>query len=220
MEQKKKRKWLIFSDTSKSVYCYVCKLFPDHKQTYQILIDGFSDWSRTAKVLSKHEVSKSHLTAMVNMLTRSKLSGRVDSQLLTQIEKEKDYWRQVLHRVVATVKLLARLGLPLRGHRETECSGKMKGNFLTCMEYLAEFDGFLKDHLEKYEYCGSGRTSYLSHQIYDEVLTVMAEKIEMTFCEVKNLQYFSIIADSTPDVSHMDQLAFVLRYVKANGKVV
>lgn len=220
---KEKRNWLIFSETSKSVYCYVCKLFPDPKQTHQVLVDGYSDWSRTTRVLNNHETSKSHLTAMVKMLTRSKLTSRVDVQLITQVEKEKCYWRQVLYRVVATVKLLARLGLPFRGHRESDSSVsiKNKGNFLTCMKYLAEFDDFLKEHLEKYESCGSGSTNYLSHQTYDEILTLMAKKLEKSFSdEVKNAQYFSIIVDSTPDVSHVDQLTFVLRYVKSDGQIV
>lgn len=65
---------------------------------------------------------------MVNMLTRSKLSRKVDSQLMTQMENEMSDWRQLLYRVIATVKLLVRLRHPLKGPRETE----NKGNFLTC----------------------------------------------------------------------------------------
>lgn len=46
------------------------------------------------------------------------------------------------------------------------------------MEYLAEFDDFLKPHLEKYEHSRSGNTNYLS-QIYDEILNIMADKLRI-----------------------------------------
>lgn len=224
--EKEKRNWLIFSETTKSVYCYVCKLFPNPKETQHILIEGLSDWSRISKVLDIHETSKAHLTAMTSFFARSHLKSRVDYELMSQIEKEHGYWRKVLHRVVATVKLLAKLGLPFRGHREHESSqisgtNKNKGNFLSCLEYLSEFDEFLKEHLLKYEACGSGKTNYLSHQIYDEILTLMAKDLKQTLSdEAKEARYFAITVDSTPDLSHVDQLTFVIRYVTPDGQPV
>lgn len=38
--------------------------------------------------------------------------------------------------------------------------------------------------------------------------------------ELKESKYFSIIVDSTPDVSHVDQLTLVLRYVQKSGYTV
>jgi len=37
---------------------------------------------------------------------------------------------------------------------------------------------------------------------------------------VKKAKYYSIIVDSTYDISHVDQLAFILRYVLPNGVAV
>lgn len=40
----------------------------------------------------------------------------------------------------------------------------------------------------------------------------MGEKVKKTIVnEVKNAKYFSIIVDSTPDISHTEQLAFICR---------
>lgn len=38
--------------------------------------------------------------------------------------------------------------------------------------------------------------------------------------EVKKSKYFSISVDSTPDISHVYQLLFVIRYVKINDEPV
>ena len=40
------------------------------------------------------------------------------------------------------------------------------------------------------------------------------------FAEVKSTKYFSDSVDSTPDVSHVDQLTCILRYVLPSGPVV
>ena len=38
--------------------------------------------------------------------------------------------------------------------------------------------------------------------------------------ELKITKYFSISVDSTPDITHVDQLTFTIRYVSANGAPV
>lgn len=47
----------------------------------------------------------------------------------------------------------------------------------------------------------------------------MADKFEKSFCEEgKRSKYFSTNSDSTPDVSHVDQLTFILQYVNTDGE--
>jgi hypothetical protein len=36
--------------------------------------------------------------------------------------------------------------------------------------------------------------------------------------EIKISKYYSIIVDSTPDISHIDQLIFVIRYIQADAQ--
>ena len=43
---------------------------------------------------------------------------------------------------------------------------------------------------------GSGKTNYLSHEIYDEILTLMAKDLKQTRSDdVKEAQYFAITVD-------------------------
>lgn len=49
---------------------------------------------------------------------------------------------------------------------------------------------------------------------------MLGEKVKNNILqEVKHCKYFSISVDSTPDVSHSDQLTFCIRYVKNGGPV-
>lgn len=215
---KEKREWLIYSATSKCVYCYICKLFPVNIK--QAFVDGISNWGCIANLIKKHETSKYHMEAMWTFVTRKKQVNCIDTQQLIQYEKKCSYWREVLRRIVATVKLLSRLGLAFRSHDETKYS-EHKGNFITCIEYLAEFDEFLKQHLKSYQYCGSGKTNFLSKEIYNEFLVIMSDYLRKVFIdEIIAAKYFSVIVDSTPDMSHIDQLTLIIRYVDTHGHIV
>jgi len=60
----------------------------------------------------------------------------------------------------------------------------------------------------------SGTTSYLSFTVFEQFKEIMGEKVKKTiFNEIKNAKYFSIIVESTPDIFHTDQLAFIFRCV-------
>lgn len=66
----------------------------------------------------------------------------------------------------------------------------------------------------------TGRASYLSNTICDEFISLIGEKIlNIILDEIRDARYFAISIDSTPDVSHCDQLVFCIRYVK-NDKPV
>lgn len=80
------------------------------------------------------------------------------------------------------------------------------------MEHLAKFDDFLADHIARYGNQGRGNPSYLSHTVMEEVL---ASKVKATILSsILDAKYFSLIVDSTPNVSHIDQLTLVIRYIK------
>lgn len=208
------RNYLLYSESTGSVYCVPCLLF-GAKSVFSTT--GFSDWKRADKRISSHENSLTHKNNILTMRNRRLISERIDTNIITELEKETNYWRNVLKRVVTVVKALSSRGLALRG--ETEKIGCVNnGNFLMSMQLISKFDPFLALHFEKYGNKGKGSTSYLSFQTYEQIITVMAEKVQQTIIEeIKTAKYFSIIVDSTPDVSHVDQLSIVIRYVDNKG---
>lgn len=207
------RKWLLYSPSKKSVFCFSCCLF-NPSDTSLCSLSGCNDWKHINSIILSHENSSAHGQSMMTYLVRSKAVGRVDRDLLSQRKKEVDYWRNVLERIVAVIKFLASRGLPFRGDNEIVGSPN-NGNYLGCVELLSEFDPLLANHLKTFGNPGKGNISYLSANICNEFINVMGKQVLKEIVnEVKLAKYFSISVDSTPDLSHVDQLTFIIRYVK------
>ncbi|XP_037775528.1 uncharacterized protein LOC119572492 [Penaeus monodon] len=134
------------------------------------------------------------------------------SNIVLKIQAEKEYWKQVLHRCVV-IKTLSERGLAFRGDSEIIGSPN-NGNYLGLLELIAKFDLFLSNHIENYGNKGTGSTSYLSKNICDELILLMGKHVLQSILdEIKQAGYFSLSVDSTPDLSHVDQLTIILRYV-------
>lgn len=210
------RKWLLYSPAKKSVYCYCCRLFNTTTGTGHNLSspNGYKDWKHISNLLMEHENSLQHRQFMMNYVARMKTAGRIDSELLSQYNTEINYWKNVLRRIVAVVKFLASRGLAFRGDNET-LGSQNNGNYLGCLELISEFDPFLADHIQNCGNRGKGSTSYLSANICNEFINLMGQQVLKTIVkELKSAKYYSISVDSTPDLSHVDQLTFIVRYVK------
>ena len=197
------RNWLCYSSISGKVYCFMCKLICVSEKGSPFANEGFIDWKHGERAIATHENSVSHRESMIAVTTRGSTTGRIDSQLMEACESER---RNVLSRVVAVVTFLAERGLPFRGHDEV-IGSHANGNYLGIMELLSQFDPFLARHIERHGKKGRGHTSYLSSTICDEFITLMGEEVlKRIVKELSSAKYFSVTVDSTPDISHVDQL--------------
>ena len=92
---------------------------------------------------------------------------------------------------------------------------------MMCLELISEFDLFLAEHIAKSSNKGKGFVSYHSFATYEEFIKIMGEKvIKFIVQELKVAKYYSISVDSMPDLSHVDQLSFIVQYVKKDGTPV
>ncbi|XP_075213790.1 uncharacterized protein LOC142319996 [Lycorma delicatula] len=145
-------------------------------------------------------------------LTRAE-GKTLTSKLEEEIRKEQQYWRYIIERVFAVICTLAERGLPFRSDNEQFRTPNNR-NYFGLLELVAKFDPFLRDHIDRYGNTGSGQPSYLSRTICEEIIQLMANKVTDTIvAEVKKAGYFSFSVDSTPDISHTDQLTLIIRYV-------
>ena len=96
------RDWLIFSQSTGKVFCYVCKLFQSSNKD-PLIKDGFNDWKNAHSRLSAHERSECHTTSIKNAHENAK-SRRIDASIAHRLQMEQRYWREVLKRIVAVIK--------------------------------------------------------------------------------------------------------------------
>jgi hypothetical protein len=187
--------------------------------TGKFVNEGFNDWKNAGNSILRHEESSSHRQHLVSMLARKDKSGRVDAELVKQIEAEREYWQTVLQRVVETIRFLAERGLAFRGSDET-IGSPSNGNYLGILELLSKFDPFLAEHINSHANKGKGHTSYLSKTTCEEFIEILGTVIlDRIISELKSCKYYSVSVDSTPDVSHIDQLTCIFRYVLPSGPV-
>ncbi|XP_050064849.1 uncharacterized protein LOC126553777 [Aphis gossypii] len=169
------RKWLLYSPSKKSVFCFSCCLF-NSSDINLCSPSRCNDWKHINSIILSHENSSAHGQSMMTYLARSKVVSRVDTDLLSQRNKEVNYRRNVLERIVAIIKFLASRGLPFRGDNEIVGSPN-NGNYLGCVELLSEFDPLLANYLKIFRNPGKGNISYLSANTCNEFINVMGKQV-------------------------------------------
>lgn len=212
------RTWIFYSETLGKMFCTFCTFFAA-KRIGPFIDTGFDDWRHTNRI-DEHENSKYHCESAYVFTQRMVEVNSIDSALAQQAIVQQKYWKEILKRILSAIRFLSSRGLPFRGKNEL-LGNSHNGNYLGTLELLAEWDPLLKSHLENYGNKGRGNTSYLSSTICNEFIELLAVEVRSKILEaIRHSKYFSLIVDSTPDVSHIDQLTIVVRYVNEEGIVV
>jgi len=78
------------------------------------------------------------------------------------------------------------------------------------LEDVGKFDPFVHNLLND----SKKHVKYLSWKIQDELIEILASDVRNSICdEVKKCSWFSIILDSTQDITKIDQVSVIIRYV-------
>ncbi|XP_053101872.1 uncharacterized protein LOC128323177 [Hemicordylus capensis] len=174
------RTWLVYSPSKKSAFCFCCLLFSrsDHQSTLE-QESGFNHWKAPERICV-HENAKNHRECFTQWkkMERNVAGNRglIDAELRSQIEKEKQRWREILTRILNCIKYLATQNLALQGHRESlqlDKDDSNVGNFLGLVKLMATCDPVMKEYLTHVE-SHPGSTSYLSPAVQNEFIHLMA----------------------------------------------
>ncbi|XP_053101887.1 52 kDa repressor of the inhibitor of the protein kinase-like [Hemicordylus capensis] len=213
------RPWMLYSPSKRSAFCFCCLLFSrsEHQSTLE-QESGFKNWKKPERI-SVHENAKNHLECFAQWIEMERNiagnRGLIDAELRSQIEKEKQRWREILTRILNCIKYLATQNLPLRGHRESlQLYDTNVGNFLGLVKLMATCDPVMKEHLTHVE-SHPGSTSYLSPAVQNEFIHLMASTVRKSILGgIRKAKYYGLMFDSTPDLAHREQMSQVVQYVE------
>uniref|UniRef100_A0A8C6P238 Zinc finger MYM-type protein 1-like n=1 Tax=Nothobranchius furzeri TaxID=105023 RepID=A0A8C6P238_NOTFU len=218
--------WLEYSPSTDAMFCFSCRLFlHEEKHTSRKTCwktEGFNRWRKALQKIKEHSASESHMCSMVRWISFRKKSFEEAFEVADQVsqaakDKERERNREILSRLIAVTLYLARQGLPFRGDDET-ASSQNRGNFLELVELFSKYDSVMKIHLDAIkEQQGLGKrplVSLLSNRSQNDIIKALATSVKRVIqTELQECDIFSILLDETTDVSHTEQVSFVVRYV-------
>lgn len=212
--------WLEYSPTTNKIYCLCCYLFPQIAivggTSQQFISDGFSNWKHAhekGKGINKHigTISSSHNKAKKACHDLTNQRQSIDSMLLRQTADEKSNNRKRLKLSISVSKHLSLQGHAFRGNDETVDSLN-RGNFHETLAFKIEDTDLLELVMN-----APKNAKYTSPIVQKDICHAMATMVQDRIKNDIGDSYFSIIVDECRDVSGVEWLVLIVRWV--DGKV-
>ena len=201
--------WLSYDISRDAVFCHLCVTSlqankMNHKRADPAFVQrGFCYWKDATLAFKKHEKSDCHREAVQVSIVLPKSCEDVGDMLSSQYAQKKKHNRECLLRIISNLKFLGRQGLPLRGD-----GNEADSNFMQLMKLTAQDDPRLQ------EWLGKKTDKYLSHDIQNELLKVMALTLLREISHnIHESSFFSVLCDECTDVSNKEQLVICIRWV-------
>jgi len=198
--------WLHLSTSLKAVVCYQCaksnqlgllSLTTKNEDTF--VTKGFLNWKRALEKFTDHEKSACHRHAVLQL--QQIKSGPVTAKLSSQKAAEQESARTALLSVFGSIRYLARQGLALRGHEESQ------GNLMQLLQLRSEDSEPLRSWLPR-------TTKFVSAESQNEILELLSHNVLRAIVkEVQSSHQFGIVVDGTQDCSGQEQESVCIRYV-------
>ncbi|KAB0790667.1 hypothetical protein PPYR_14893 [Photinus pyralis] len=137
------------------------------------------------------------------------LTDEIQKMILSETER----WKHILKCILDAILFCVKNNEALRGSVE-KIGHPNSGKFLQTLELISHYDPILKQHIDS-----ENHKKYFSPKIQNELIAIAGNAVRNEIVSrIKQAKYFSVILDTTPDVSKSEQLSLVVRYVEKNGK--
>ena len=212
----------VYSSSKDYVFCVYCTLFPDiqGKLWSSFMDKGYSQWHNIIEKENRHRTNSYHQKAIRQGMGLIQRFEAPENTIPVQTDKTKDSrWRVypvILKCTARTIHLLAKQGLPLRGHREDMIDAETgtdrnPGNFMAFLHEIAQFcpelDNLLKNPLMK-------NATYRSPKCQNEMIYVTGvNSIQQHLInEIKGAKFHAVMADEVTSMND-ELLSICFRYV-------
>ena len=199
--------WLHYDESKDSLFCYICfnqnakgNLISARKSEKTFITSGFSNWKKALLRFNEHQTSECHQLAVDHEIKIPKTNLNIIDLSNTNAQKVRKENRHVFAKVVETLQSLAGQGIAIRGDNEQE------SNFLQLLKLRAKDDGLLASHRD-------GGLKYASHDIQNEILSLIANEVIRDLLKQIGENYYSLICDEYTDIVYNEQLTLCLRWV-------
>jgi len=226
------RKWISYSLDRKSFFCWICIGF-GLKDDKSIFVTGYSGVTKHFyDRIKEHEISKTHINNL-----ESFLMFESNKDIISYFSKAREIKlreiqnnRNILERVIETIKMIGKRGLSYRGANEAaytlDNNSLDHGNLLEILMLISKFDPILNNHVQK---CidkskkihknqntkGRGDlVSFFSKTTANVIIEGITKLIKQKISEeINQANFFTIQIDTTQDINVVDQCSIVVRYV-------
>ncbi|KAI3653248.1 hypothetical protein MP228_001195 [Amoeboaphelidium protococcarum] len=209
------------------MFCYHCRLFSYQRNSLNQgkLTSGYQNWTNIYSTAAEHQESQEHLDCLTLFSRHKCLQDDPTLQLHVQLQKQsqqqilaeqeaerlREYNVLVKHDVI---KLLIQLGMPFRGHDESEDSVN-RGLYLGILDLIAKHcDSYAKSLPLMY-----GNATYTSPSIQNEMTAGMVNSVlKLMVQSIEKSRFFSLMVDETTDNCGQYQIAVCVRYLVKRKK--
>ncbi|CAB4037739.1 Hypothetical predicted protein [Paramuricea clavata] len=135
-------------------------------------------------------------------------------KLLAQEERERLHNREVIKVILDCRRYLSRQALAFRGGDDD-----LNGKFRQLVNLFSRWIPFLKTWLNT-THLRPNRVTYLSGKSQNELINLLAVGVCNILTEqIRSSAVYAVLADTTPDVAHADQISLIIRYVDAEFRI-
>ena len=209
--------WLEYDIVSNSVFCFCCRHFGKEKihkgetKGRRTFIDvGFSKYKDISALCKQHQISDRHITCQIKWDHFRAVEANDNPSIINSLRKasvnEIKENRNHMKIIFEVTSLLGRQQLAFRGHDESN-SSMNQGNFKETLLTIGNILPSVRARLEhKYGV-------YSNPSDINDVIMIFGSSIRDDVAkQVKQAEYFSVLADETKDCSKKEQLSIFLRY--------
>ena len=212
--------WLRYDESLNLCWCSVCvwglnaDMLPANENKYNFALNsfvtGWNNWHDGKSKLMRHTGADAgaikhnvhHYLESVKAAHENQLM--IKAQVSSRKKQEIQRNRIGLDVIISSIQLLARQGMPLRGHGDE----KNTANIWQEVKLISGFNEDVKSYLNSSGY------KFMSVPIQNELLKILGDSVlDVIIKKIKRSCWFTCIMDETQDISTLEQVCICIRYI-------